>query len=154
MHNKVIQISPKPVPQEAFISESSLYDDHLYLQMSDFGGDPVEYDEAIDSIERELEPIATVNRQARTITFKKRSVVLKAWKQDVKATFKRFRENLSKKSYWTAEHELRHGVMKTFDVDDLFYDGYCKPLSEVISDYLAGYIPRTLHIGAIIDFHY
>lgn len=154
MHNKVIQISRTPVPENNFISDSSLYEDYLYLQMSDYGGDPVDFDEAIDSIERELEPIAVIDRTARTITFKKRSTVLKAWKQDVKFTVKRFRENLSKKAYWTAEYGLRHGVMMSFGVGNLFYDDYCKTLSQVISDYLAGYLPRTLHIGAILDFHY
>lgn len=154
MHNKIIQISQNPVPENEFISDSSLYEDYLYLQLSDYGGDPIEYDRAIDSIESELEPIATVDRKARTITFKKRSVVLKAWKQDVKLTVKRFREKLSEKAYWTAEYGLRHGVMMSFDVEDLFYDGCCKTLSQVISDYLAGYLPRTLHIGAILDFHF
>ena len=38
-------------------------------------------------------------------------------------------------------------------IDDLFHLGHCKKASTFLAEYLTGYWPRTMHIGAILDAH-
>ena len=154
MHFNIIQFSPERIKKDSYISESSLYEDYLFLLNSDYGGDEKDYADVIDAIQREMRPFATVNVRRRTIRFRSRQAVERKFRKGVNAAVKNFRKKMDDKAYWSAEYELRWGVTEPFGIDDLFFNnGYCQKISQVIADYLAGYLPQTLHIGAILNAH-
>ena len=57
-HFKIIQLSSDPVEENKTINETDIYDDPLFEQQSDWGGDTCEYDKVIHRLARELAPAA------------------------------------------------------------------------------------------------
>ena len=153
MHFNIIQISTERIHKDNYINEESLYDDPVVLQETDYAGEEKEYHEVIKNIKNELAPFATVNIRKRTIRFRSQQAVHRKFIKATNATINTFRKEMSEKRYWQAECKLRHGVTEPFEIDDLFYTDHAKKFSQVISDYLGGYISRTLYIGAILDAH-
>lgn len=153
MHFNVIQISENPVHKDDRIDMWDIAEDPLFLDESDYGGDEKKYSDVIESIKRELEPFCVVNKKKRTITFRPKKTVEREWLQAIDDTLTQFKENIRNKAYSTAEYQLRSHIREPHGVDDLFYNRYCRKFSSVIADYLAGYLPKTLYIGAILDAH-
>lgn len=154
-HFNIIEIRRERPAKDERISYSDIREDNLFLSESDYGGDPLtkeKFEQTLQKIKRQLKPVAYVNIRKRTIRFHKPDAVKKTFMKQVNKTVRSFRKMMEEGSYWTAEYSLREGVRELFS-DDLFYNGYCQKLSQVLVDYLAGYTPQILYIGNILDAH-
>ena len=155
MHFDIIQISTHKIAKDDYITHSDICEDELYLSESDWGGDERTGDDvtySLEGLKKAIKPFATVNVKGKTIRFHEPEVVKREWLKTVNANVEAFKKNLAEERYPTAEFELYDDSRK-LGVDVLFCNYYCMTLSRVIAEYLGGYIPQTLHIGAILDAH-
>ena len=152
-HFRVIEISLSHVPVSRTREELNIYEDHLFLSRSDWGGEPVDdYGYALERIKDELRKVATVNRRKRTIRFRSRNAVKNAYLKSLNTTFRKHKARL--KEGVCRHYELRHAIDDICGIGDLFHTGYCQTGGQLIEDYLNGYLPQTVHIGTIIDAHF
>jgi len=154
-HFNVIQICKEKPSKYDWISGNDIYEDGLFMSETDWGGDTLTAQErinALDSIKKQLSRYAMVNVRKKTIRFKKPEIVKRLWLADVRKAYKEFAKRIKEGSFSTSEYRLRQDITE-LSSGDLFYDGYCKKFASVVSDYLAGYLPQTLYIGAILDAH-
>lgn len=154
-HFNVIQICKEKPTKDDWISGNDIYEDGLFMSETDWGGDTLTAQErinALDSIKKQLSRYAMVNVRKKTIRFKKPEIVKRLWLSDVRKAYKEFAKRIKEGSFSTSEYRLRQDIAE-LSSGDLFYDGYCKKFASVVSDYLAGYLPQTLYIGAILDAH-
>lgn len=154
-HFNVIQLCKEKPAKTDWISGNDIYEDGLFMSETDWGGDTLtaqERSKALESIKQQLSPYATVSKKNSTIRFKKPETVKRRWLAYVKKACKEFEKRIKEGSFSTSEYRLRTDIAE-LSSDDLFYDGYCKKFAAVVSDYLAGYLPQTLYIGAILDAH-
>ena len=154
-HFNVIQICKEKPTKDDWIAGHDLYEDGLFMSESDYGGDTLtaqERIEALESIKRQLSPYATVSTKNKTIRFRKPEIVKRRWLADVKRAYKEFEKNVKKGKFYISEYRLRQDIAE-LSSGDLFYDGYCRKFAAIVGDYLAGYLPQTLYIGAILDAH-
>ena len=152
-HFNIIQISSKPVPQEGRINEMNIYEDGLFLDRSDWGGDPVADDEsAMESIARALSPIAETDVKARTITFRPKEEVARKYAEYVQKETERHLETIRTTGSpdWWAFHRKIENV---FGISDLFWNDSCQCTGRMLEDYLDGWLPQTVHVGAILSAH-
>lgn len=154
MNINIIQIITDKDYRKDRISESDLLEDNYYLERTDYGGEPKEYKEEIEYIAKYLRPVAFVNKQKRTITFKSKKTVtetiLKGMRTAVRRAHDSFRKGEGYSSFYSVENDIG-GLCLT---DDIFYLNYCRPLMDILQDYVKGYIPRTVWIGSILNGHY
>ena len=151
----VIQISATKPSKDQYICKSSLYEDNLYLSESDWGEDALtreQIEDALKKIQVQLKPFATVNRKKETITFKSPDIVKKNYMKQVETAIKTFQKKMQEGAYISAELNLRHDISE-LSSGDLFYTGCCQKLASIITDYLSGYLPKTIYIGAILKAH-
>ena len=159
-HLNIFQFSESPIRKEDYISDTDLYDSYgsvdPLLAYTEYFGDEVEdRKEALESLKRELEPYAQVDIASGVIRFHEKPIVKKAFMEKISETFEKFKtkfgnENASSHDLSMAEWKLRHEVCEV-GVSDIFYSSYCRHFSVMVADYLAGYIPQTIYIGAILD---
>ncbi len=161
MYSKIIQLTPKRIPKEAYVTVFDLTDDICLKTHSNYAGCEHNYDDVIDEIATELRPIAFVNKARRTITFKKENTISK-WilknillmYRDTKRSF-RLAPVIPTRGY--RSHEAIRAAIDTVGVSDyLFYygteDTKCHTLSEMLFDHINGDLPKTLRIGGILDY--
>ena len=152
-HFNIIQLMPDKDANR--ISEGTLYEDVYFKSRCDYGGDEKEYAKVIDTIARELRPVAFVNKRKRTITFKsKRSVreyLLRNARQAVGELTKKLRTGEGEIS---SDWALRSRLESVGCCEDFFHLDYCRPLSDILLDYYHGWIPKTMYIGTILNGHF
>ena len=153
MHKKLIQLAANKVGKNEHIDYMDICEDALFLEESDWGGDEENYEETFDYIKMEFEDVATVNKRKRTITFKDRETIKEMWKEHIKTTCKNAFKKIDEGQNCNAEYMLRKDMNEPFGMGGIYYFDYCRKASSLIADYLAGYIPQTVHIGAILDYH-
>ena len=157
MYSKIIQLKASPMSTREHITVMDLTEDKCLHAHSDWFGTPYEYDDIVYEIARELQPIAFLNKHRRTITFKKETTVSRLILKNLLVVYRNTRK------------ELRGGVcthtgivtdIETAGVSSfLFHYGIgdepaeCHTLSETLIDYMNGRLPRSLRIGAILDYH-
>lgn len=149
----IVELSTKKVPKDDRINGMAIYDDALFLRKSDWGGDEVK-DEgiALNKLKRVLKPVASVNIRKRTVTFKKKETVLKKYKKAIKDIFKKRIEELNK---GVCSHSgLTLDIDEILGIEDIFYIDYCITAGDLLSEYINGYLPKKLYIGALLDGHY
>ena len=154
-HFNVIQICQNKPSKYDWISGNDIYEDGLFMSETDWGGDTLNATKranALKSIKEQLRPYATVSTKNKTIRFRKKEVVKRRWLADVRKAYKEFEKNVKEGAFSTSEYRLRQDIAE-LSSGDLFYDGYCKKFAAIVGDYLAGYLPQTLYIGAILDAH-
>lgn len=151
-HFNIIEISTEDVPASETARELPIWEDHLFLSRSDWGGQPVDnYPLVLKCIKNMMRKVATVNLRKRTIRFRSKSAVMKAYKRHLDAALREHKKRL--KDGYCSNWKLRRMVEDACGIDDLFYNGYCMTGGGLIEDYLNGVLPQTLHIGSIIDAH-
>lgn len=152
MHFNIIQLCATKPQKEELISESNIYEDPLFLQECEYGGDKKKVDnELLDVIKKELQPFATVNKKEKTIKFYDRKTVEEKYRETINDAVKEFNKDFDEGRYSTGELHLRQNVTELCHIDDLFYVYYCCKFSSIVADYLAGHLPQTLYIGSILD---
>lgn len=154
-HFNVIQICKEKPTKDDWISGNDIYEDGLFMSETDWGGDTLTAQErinALDSIKKQLSRYAMVNVRKKTIRFRKPEIVKRRWLADVRKACKEFEKNVKKGVFYISEYRLRQDIAE-LSSGDLFYDGYCKKFAAIVGDYLAGYLPQTLYIGAILGAH-
>lgn len=151
---KIIQLSNKPVSEEEHITDRDIYEDALFLMESDWGGDTLEYGETIDSIAEDLKQIADIDKEKRTLTFKDKETIKTILRDHVRRCCDRFMERTEEGRWSTSEMELRHEIVEPCGIKHHFHIGCSQKMSTVLADYIAGYNPQTMHIGAILYAHF
>ncbi len=151
---KIIQLSDKPVSEEEHITGRDIYEDALFLMESDWGGDTLEYGEAIDDIAEDLKKVADIDKEKRTLTFKDKETVKTVLREHVRRCCERFMEETEKERWSIAEYNLRSEITEPCGIDDLLHIGYCQKASTILADYIAGYHPQTMYIGGILYAHF
>lgn len=149
----VIQISERPVSKDDRLRYSQLWDDPKYIEKCDYDKEELPWKEAADSLKEMLKPIAKVDVKTRTIIFHDKETVKQAYFNSVNENVEQFKKAISEEKYTMADFWLRTRMEEPCGIDDLFYHHYCKPASSVITEYLAGYLPQTLHVGAVLCAH-
>lgn len=149
----VIQISEEPVSKAERLQYSQLWEDSTYNEKTDYDKEEVPWKEAVSALRAVLKPIATVDAKKRTITFLDRETVKATYFKSVTDSVEQFKKAIDEQKYTMADYWLRTQMEKACGIDDLFHHHYCKPASTVITEYLAGYLPQTLHVGAVLCAH-
>lgn len=149
---KTIQLSTEPVSKDNYINFGRICEDNLFLERSDYGGDPVEDEkEAIEILKKDLKGIGEVDVEKRTLTFRPKKEILEDYKQFVKRLYKEHKKFLKEGciQFWRFHRELEDFGA----ISDIFYINFCITPSYLVQDYINGYLPDVLHIGAILDAH-
>lgn len=156
-HINIIQVSGYPVEKENYIDETDLYDsfgsvDPL-LADTEYYGDPVVGEKrknALEQLKKAMEPYALVDVNTGIIQFRDTKTVKESMLEKIEQAFQSFKKHFQNNEVSMAEYQLRLDT-RTIGVQDLFYGSYCQNFSTVAADYLAGYTPKTLYVGAILD---
>lgn len=150
---RIIQLSSSPIKEEDHITDCDICEDALFLMESDWGGDTLEYDEAIDDIAEDLKEVADIDKEKRTLTFKDKETVKAILRDHVRRCCDRFMKGTEEGRWSTSEWELRREITEPCGIDHHFHIGYCQKASTVLADYIAGYNPQTMYIGGILYAH-
>lgn len=154
-HFKIIQLVPEKEACKKAQIPFSLFEDPYYLERSDYGGEPVKYKEVIDRIAKELRPVAFVNKKKRTLTFKSKRSVREYFLRSVRRTVRELHKTLRTGQGNIGSHyRLRAALEDVCGCEDIFWLFYARPLSDILMDYLNGYIPRTVWFGEILNAHF
>lgn len=154
-HFKIIQLENEPVNEENgnYINEFDVNDDPLLNMVSD-GWEEEDYADTLENIRNFLSVLGKVNKVKKTFRFFKKNKIKELYIQSMESVFENWKNKMEKGQNTKAEYQLRTGVREACGIDDLFYyHGYLHNASCLIADYLAGYIPETMHIGTIFDCH-
>ncbi len=153
-HIRIVEISTERIPLRDCHDEiNGLCDDSVFNETCDWGGEPVDdYDKALKQIQADLCEVATVNIRRRTIRFRSKKAVLRAYRRNIAEAY---REHLKAvKDGYISNYTLKKGIKQACNIDYLYYKDYCLNGGDLIEDYVNGYLPQTLYIGTIIDGHY
>lgn len=152
-HFNIIQLMPEKDADR--INENALYEDHYFHARCDYGGNEKEYAEVIDTIKRELRPVAFVNKRKRTITFKSKNSVREYLIRNARKAVNELAKTLrTGKGEISSDWALRSRLEGVGCCEDFFHLDYCRPLSDILLDYYHGYIPKTMYIGTILNGHF
>ena len=136
-------------------------DDPLIETETDFVNDTAyegeERKEAIARLKEAISPFADVDIDNETLTFHDKQTVEEQYVRHVKAAAEMLQKKFAEKKYTIGRKILEGGIkewVKKLTCGDLFFcDGCGQTLSSILTDYLGGYMPETLHIGDIFDAH-
>ena len=152
-HFKIIQLDRDPVTEDNVMTEEDVNEDALLLMSSD-GWEPDDEPDAFQNVKSRLSKIGKVLIRKKTFTFTEKETLLKNYTESMESVFRNWRSKIESKQFTMGEFQLRTDVREACGVDDLFYyDGYLHNASGLIADFLAGYVPEKMHIGAIFDCH-
>lgn len=152
---KIIQLSEEPVNEENGnkITEFDVNDDPL-LNMNSDGWDEADEPDVIDDVRSILSELGKVNKMKKTFKFFKKNNIKEKYIQSMESVFENWRKKMANGEITMAEFQLRTYVREACYVDALFYyHGYLHSASQLIADYIAGYLPETLYIGTIFSCH-
>lgn len=155
-HNHIIQLLEEPFTEENGIDEESVWEDNRFNMKFDYTcGEKVDEEriKAIRRLKEEIKPFATVNVGKGTITFRKTEVVKKHFLREINRLTKEIKIKIMDNKFDSANYIMRNNMV-SFGFDGLFYKDFCIPTSTIVSDYMSGWLPKTLYIGTIIDAHY
>lgn len=151
----VIQIQNEPVEEDNLIREDSLYEDELVSLKTDYVDGKRSLSEVSGCLSSELSPIASLDTEKRTITFKDDEKLEQKLTKSVDDAMEKFRKTMDLGMYNSAEYHLRKSISEVCGIEDLFYyDGYAHSASQLIADRLSGGLPETVHVGAVIACHF
>lgn len=165
MYSKIIQLSEQRLSKPEHITIFDLTEDQCLKAHSDYAGSEYQYDDVIDEIATELRPVAFINKTRHTLTFKKQTSVERKYLRNLLQVYRDTKKGLfpsipligTASPGYHSHHAVNAGV-ETVGVSDYLFsygpDNACHTLSELLFDYLNGNLPRTLRIGAILDYHY
>ena len=155
---RIIQLLIEPADKDADpVSDVDLVDDPLMKRRSDWLENQVAEKDMRDvlvEVADELKDIATVNPDARTVTFLCRETVAERYaaylEKKTAGHLARVREGKVAVNW----HEYDRAVEDALGIDDLFWkDSFCYCASRLIGDYLDGWLPQTLHVAVIWIAH-
>ena len=153
-HINIVEISTERIPlRDCYREINGLYDDSVFLDSCDWGGEPVDnYDKALKQIQADLCEVATVNIRRRTIRFRSKKAVVRAYRRSIARVY---REHLlAVRDGHISNYTLKKGIKRPCGIDYLYYKDFCLNGGDLIEDYINGYLPQTLYIGTICDGHY
>ena len=153
-HIHIVEISTERIPLRDCNREiRDLNDDSAFLDSCDFGGEPVDnYDKALKQIQADLREVATVNIRRRTIRFRSKNAVVRAYRRSIARAY---REHLlAVRDGHISNYTLKKRIMRSCGIYNLYYKDFCLNGGDLIENYVDGYLPQTLYIGAICDGHY
>ena len=131
-------------------------DDPLLQIETDYVGDTAKGDQrkkAIAYLKKTISPFADVDIDNETLTFHDKQTVEDQYVRHVKAATEAFQKDFAEKLHILGRMRLEDCI-KNLTCSDLFFcDGHLQPLSSILTDYLDGYMPETMHIGNIFDAH-
>lgn len=159
----VIQISEEKIEKDEHIDSYSIYNcgltesaDPLIAERSDYGGDERKFKDVAKRIQHDLRPIATVNIRKKTITFKPKEVLMKRYMSYLNKVVKEHKA-IAKEKGLIKHYNLKTAIEDVFGIDLVFRGTtsytYCMTSGYLLAEYMNGYIPRVLHIGAILSCH-
>lgn len=170
MYSKIIQLTTRRLKKNEHLTAFDLTEDLCLKAHSDYAGSEYVIGDVIDSIASELQPVAFVNKNRRTITFKKEKTledrILRnqiAVHRDTKRGFRGNAVTTLGAAGYRSHKAVLKGIETVGVTDILFHYGEngandetasCHTLSEMLFDYLNGYLPRTLKIETVLDYHY
>ena len=153
-HLNIVEINTERIPlRDCHREICGLYDDSVFLDTCDWGGEPVDnYDKALKQIQADLCKVATVNIRQRTIRFRSKNAVLRAYRRNIAEAY---REHLKAiREGHISNYALEKRIKRACGIDNLYYNNYCLNGGDLIEDYVNGYLPQTLYIGTVCDGHY
>ena len=161
-HSIIIQLTEKRVPKKEHITIFDISEDPVYLNYADYGGAEGSFKESFPEIKQKLGHIATFNRKKQTMTFRKETQLKLLYMNSIRKLYHTIKINLREKG--TPGIPNHRGVIErieslgTYNCILHYDDGTgiprCHTAAEAVIDYLNGRIPKTMKIGAILDFHY
>ena len=123
------------------------------LQETDYVDSVKKYNDAIDTIAKEVEPFATINKNKRTFTFRDKETVKKFYMDVISEAFLNHDENI-RKGFPYPFFKLLQDIAGYCDFVYLHDGSYCVRMMSLISDYVfENSVPKVLYIGSIIDVH-
>ena len=148
----IIQLSAVPIGRNSRIKGIDITEDPLFLERSDWGGDPVQdREKELYFLKRSLAPVAVLDEKKGTVTFESRAVVRRQYCRHLVNATRDYVANLIE-GYGTY-HDFHKDVENACDISDLFHIGYCMTASKVIDEYLSGWLPQVMHIGQLLYAH-
>ena len=154
----IVQISEKPINRNGYITPADFSDlldqDPLVAARADYFYEPGETEtggEALEAVRRELAPLGEVDLKRRTLTFRDKSVLVREYGRFMAGKWESHLKSLSGGTcrWW----DLHRDIEDVFGIDCLFHLSYAKTSAYVLSDYVNGYLPQTVHIGEILTAH-
>lgn len=109
--------------------------------------------EAITHLKKVISPFANVDIDNETLTFHDKQTVEKRYIQQIKEATEAFQKHFTENRHFVGRIRLKDSIDNLTCGDLFFYDGYGRTLSSILTEYLDGYMPETLHIGDIFDAH-
>lgn len=153
----IIQLSVFPLRKNEAIENADVFDDPLVNLRSDYMHDddsPLRGERLRQGIRRlgpMLAPIAVVDSDKGTLTFKSRAVVSSAYARHIR---KAAEEHVHQAILGKPDQcSFRRTVDDACGIDDLFHMRCALTASQLISNYLNGWLPQTLHFGNILTAH-
>ena len=160
----IIQLTTRKLKKNEHITVFDLTEDLCLKAHSDYAGPEYVIGDVLGSIASELQPVAFVNKNRRTITFKKEKTledqILRNQNAVHRYTKRGFRGGAAG---YRSHKDVLKGIETVGVTDILFHYGEngandetasCHTLSEMLFDYLSGVLPRTLKIETVLNYHY
>lgn len=165
MNSQIIQLSSERITKQEHITFLDLTEDACLKSHSDYAGCEYQYEGVINEIATELRPVAFINKAKRTLTFKQPGTVRKIYLRNLLQVYRTTKRDLTgptstdqaNPSVRPSHRTVQNGIETVGLTDYLYFYGPvggCITLSELLLDYLNGHIPRTIRIGAILNYHY
>ena len=153
-HINIVEINTERIPlRDCHREICGLFDDSTFLDTCDWGGEAVDdYDKALKQIQADLCEVATVNIRRRTIRFRSKKAVLRAYRRNIAEAY---REHLKAvREGHISNYALEKRIKRACGIYNLYYNEYCLNGGDLIESYIDGFLPQTLYIGTICDGHY
>lgn len=156
MHSLVIQLSPVPVDEEHRMTDSDLWDDPTVNHFSDYCGDEADEECQKNGME-ELAGLfdASLDLTEKKITFPDKETVLAKLKDWMRRTIAQQLEKAVPdvdclETYNESDLLIR---MDHFVPEMGIHYGTIHTTAQFAQELAAGYIPTTVYVGTIIDYH-
>ena len=161
-HSLIIQLTENRVPKKEHITVFDISEDPVYLNNADYGGAEGNFKESFPEIKQKLGHIATFNKKKQTMTFRKEMQLKLLYMNNVRKLYLAIKNTLHQNG--TPGIPDHRGVIQrieslgTYNCLLHYDDGSgiprCHTAAEAVIDHLNGKIPKTMKVGAILDFHY
>lgn len=161
-HSLIIQLTEKKVSKKEHITIFDINEDAVYLNNADYGGAEGNFKESFSEIKQKLGHLATFNKKKQTMTFRKETQLKRLYMDKVRKLYLTIKNTLRQDGMPDVPNHRR--VIQRIEslgtyncllhYDDGSGAARCHTAAEAVIDYLNGRIPRTMKIGAILDYHY
>lgn len=156
MHSKIIQVSVSPIEKDAWLEPDAAIEDSTIGYVADYTDSCTkeERKETLEGLADLLQGIATVDVEKGIITVNEdREASIRLVNDWHQKTLKALLGTFEKEKCPDPLTSI-FAVEKYRGSSFLFYAEYGRLSSAFVRDLALGYYGKTLHIGAVLDYHY